>query len=291
MSLGSKQRLRHSATGTTGGVEACAADSVCASHQVKDRLLTALADLAGLAAFLCYDANHHEQARRLWTMGLNAAHGVANADLVGTTLRQLAHQSLHLDRPDEALALVRLSYVTALDPAHHPSELALAEIAAYEGWCSAAMGRAEPCRRAVGRAAEHFANADTEEVPPWLSHLDSAELTALRGHSLHVLADRLPKAADEARSLLRRAVADRPEAYARSRTLNLIALAGTFFQQGDDLDEGVFTGDQALAGAGTLTSPRAMDRLRGLYHLAVRHAHVPVVAQFRHRVENALADV
>jgi hypothetical protein len=252
--------------------------------------LTALADLAGVAAFLCYDVNRHHQARMLWMVGLNAARQAGNADLVGTTVRQLAHQSLHLDRVDEALALVRLSYVTTLDPGHDPSELALAEIAAYEGWCSAAAGRPQPCRRALGRAEEHFANADDDAPPPWLSHLDAAELTALRGHALHVLANRVPQAADEARPLLRQAVAARPDGYARSRTLNLIALSGTYFQRGDDLDQGVATGEQALAGAGTLTSPRALDRLRGLHALAGRHAHVPSVARFRQRIDAVLVD-
>lgn len=271
-------------------VAACATHAVCTSQEVKDRLLTAMADLAGVAAFLSYDVNRHEQAHLLWMFGLNAARQAGNADLVGTTLRQVAHQSLHLNRADEALTLVRLSYIAALDRSHDPSELALAEIAAYEGWCYAAAGRAQPCRRALGRAEEHFANAGDEPPPPWLSHLDAAELTALRGHSLHVLANRVPQAADEARPLLQEAAMSRPDEYARSRTLNLIALSGTFFQHGDDLLQGVATGDHALAGAGTLTSPRALDRLRTLKDLTGRYARVAAVAQFRQRIDAVLAD-
>ncbi|MBX7267584.1 hypothetical protein KIF24_17115 [Micromonospora sp. Llam7] len=271
-------------------VAATASRSVCSSGTVKNRLLTALADLAGVAAFLSYDVNQHPQARSLWMVGLDAASEASNVDLVGTTLRQLAHQSLHLGRPDEALRLVRLSYATTVDPGHHVSELALAEIAAYEGWSFAAAGRLQPCHRALGRAQEHFANADGEPAPPWLAHLDSAELTALRGHSYHVLAHRVPEVVDDAETLLRQAVAGRDSAYARSRTLNLIALSGTFFQRGDDLEEGVTVGDQALGGAGTLTSPRALDRLRALKALTVPHTAVAEVAQFQHRIDTVLAD-
>ncbi|MDG4793630.1 hypothetical protein [Micromonospora sp. WMMD1082] len=271
-------------------VAATASRSVCSSETVKNRLLTALADLAGVAAFLSYDVNHHPQARALWTVGLDAASEADNVDLVGTTLRQLAHQALHLGRTDEALRLVRLSYATTVDPGHHVSELALAEIAAYEGWCFAATGKLQPCHRALGRAQEHFANADGEPAPPWLSHLDAAELAALRGHSYHVLAHRVPEVADEAEHLLRQAVAGRDSAYARSRTLNLIALSGTFFQRGDDLEQGVAVGDQALGGAGTLTSPRALDRLRALKALTVPHTAVAAVAQFQHRIDAVLAD-
>lgn len=271
-------------------VAAVASRSVCASQKVRGRLLTALADLAGVAAFLSYDMNRHAQARGLWMVGLDAASEAGNVDLVGTTLRQLAHQCLHLNRPDDALRLVRLAYAMTLNPGYPVSELAFAEIAAYEGWCFAAAGKRQPCHRALGRAQEHFANAEGEAVPPWLSHLDVAELTALRGHSYHVLAGRVPEVVGEARRLLRQAVAGRDNAYARSRTLNLIALAGTFFQAGDDLDEGVAVGSQALESADSLASPRAMDRLRSLRASTVPYAGVPSVARFQRRVDSVLAD-
>ncbi len=271
-------------------VAAATTRSVCASQAIHSRLLTALADLAGVAAFLSYDMNHHQQARALWTVGLEAASEAGNIDLVGTTLRQLAHQALHLNRTDEALRLVRLAYATTVDPRHHVSELALAEIAAYEGWCYAATGQVQPCHRALGRATDHFSNADGEPPPPWLAHLDAAELTALCGHSYHVLAQSEPAVVGEAQTLLRQAVAGRDSAYARSRTLNLIALAGTFFQSGDHLEEGVAIGDQALGAAGTLTSPRSLDRLRALRALTARHAGIPAVTQFQHRIDTVLAD-
>jgi hypothetical protein len=41
-------------------------------------------------------------------IGLDAARESGNVDLVGAILRQLAHQALHLRRPDEALRLVRM---------------------------------------------------------------------------------------------------------------------------------------------------------------------------------------
>jgi hypothetical protein len=142
----------------------------------------------------------------------------------------------------------------------------------------------------LGRAEEHFANAEDEQPPPWLAHLDIAELTALQGHSYHVLAYRVPEVAADARRLLRTAIAARDEPYARSKTLNLMALAGTFFQRGDDVEEGVAVGDQALQGTHLLTSPRALDRLRDLHALAVGHREVTAVEQFLQRIEMALAD-
>jgi hypothetical protein len=119
---------------------------------------------------------------------------------------------------------------------------------------------------------------------------DEAELHALRGHVHHVLADRVPKAADEAEPLLRQAVDARGPQYARSRTLNLIALSATYFQRGEGLDEGVRVGDEALAGVDALNSPRTRSRLHGLDRVTVRYAGVPAVAEFRDRLRLALAD-
>jgi hypothetical protein len=271
-------------------VTAAATSARCSSEEVKRRLLTALADLAGVAAFLSYDVKAHSAARVLWTLGLDASREAGNAELLGAILRQLAHQALHLQRPQEALRLVRLAYTTTVDADHPASELALAEIAAYEGWCYAAAGKVQPCHRALGRAQEHFDNADGEPPPPWLSYFNLAELTALQGHAYHVLAYRAPKAATRAETLLRQSVAARPPGFDRSRALNLIALSATFFQRGDQLEEGVAVGGQALDLAATLTSPRSLDRLRALRELTTRQTGVAEVDEFRERIDLVLAD-
>jgi transcriptional regulator with XRE-family HTH domain len=269
---------------------ATAKDATVTSEAVRRRLLVATADLASLGAWGHYDVERHDEARRLWMIGLDAARVSGDADLVGAILRQLAHQAIHLQRPDEALRLVRVAYAMAADPDHGVPELALAETSAYEAWCHAAAGNPQPCRRALGRAEEHFASVGSEPASPWLEYFDEAELYALRGHVYHVLADRVPKAADEAEPLLRQAVKARGPQYVRSRTLNLIALSATYFQRGEGLDEGVRVGDEALAGVGALNSPRARSRLRGLDRVAVRHGQDPEVAEFRDRLRLALTD-
>lgn len=276
-------------------VDTTTKQAVCASETVQKRLLVALADLASVAGFKSYDVLQHEEARRLWILGLNASAQANNLDLQGTILRWLAHQALHLNRPQEALRLLRLAYATTADLDHDRSELALAEISAHEGWCHAAAGIVQACHRALGRAEEHFANARDMSGPPEghldrLGHLDLVELQALQGHSYHVLAYRSPGAVDQAEPLLRQAVAGREPGYARRRTLNLIALSATFFQRRDHIDEGAAIGNEALEGIATLNSPRALDRLRALDPLTEPFGNEPDVAWFRHRLHGALAN-
>jgi hypothetical protein len=122
-----------------------------------------------------------------------------------------------------------------------------------------------------------------------MAHFDVAELNALHGHCLHVLANHRPEVAQEAQSLLRSAVDGRRAEHVRRRTLNQIALAATYFQSGSGLDEGIAVGYQALAGANSLSSPRALSRLRGLETVTRPYAKERSVADFRGDLEQALA--
>ena len=223
-------------------------------------------------------------------LAVDASREAGNVGLVGAILRQLAHQALHLNRPDEGLRLVRLAYATTVDPDYQAPELALAETLAYEAWCHAATGSLGPCRRAIGKAEDHFANSRDYAAPPWLAHFDEVELCALRGHTLHVLAKRVPAMAVEAEPWLRRAVDQRDAQYARSKTLNLIALSATYFQRGDGLEEGVRVGHQALDGTSALNSPRALTRLHELDRAAAPFTRESGVSELRERLRLVLAD-
>jgi hypothetical protein len=99
----------------------------------------------------------------------------------------------------------------------------------------------------------------------------------------------MPAAAGRAQPLLERAVRQRGPEYPRTKTLNLIALASTHFQAADDLEQGVALGDQALAGAHTLNSPRTLARLQSLDTLTAPFAKEPVVADFRQRLHQTMA--
>jgi hypothetical protein len=100
----------------------------------------------------------------------------------------------------------------------------------------------------------------------------------------------MPHAAQMAQPWLRRAVEQRSAQYARSKTLNLIALSSTYFQGGDGLEEGVRVGDEALKGTGTLKSPRTLSRLRDLDRTTAPYAQEAGVAEFRARLHRVLAD-
>ncbi|MBN1173028.1 MAG: helix-turn-helix domain-containing protein [Micromonosporaceae bacterium] len=270
-------------------VIAAGKNAVITAEATRARLLTATADLATVAAWTHYDIEGHDEARRLWLVAIDAAREAGNAGLVSHVLRQLAHQALHLDRPEEGLRLSRLAHATAADPGDSAADLATVQAASYEAWCYAVMGKTQSCERALGRAEDHFAvGADVDEPPPWLGYFDQTEFMGLRGHIYHVLADTVPAAAAKAVPLLQQAVADRSAIYARTKTLNLIALAAVYFQGGEEVGEGVRIGHEALAGTAALTSPRSRSRLRVLERAARPYTKEPGVADLRQHLRTAI---
>lgn len=256
------------------------------STAVRARLLTATVDLAAVAAWGYFDVERHAEARRLWMVALSTSREVENPDLTRHILIQLAHQAIHMARPDEALQLLRLGYVITAGPDQHASERALSKIAAYEAWCYAAMGNARSCERALGRARDHFETAHDERPSRWLADFDHAELAGLSGHIYHVLAEVTPTAARQAEPLLLEAVNGRSPQFSLRKTLNTVSLAATHFQIGDDLENATAIADEALQNAASLSSPFALTRLDVLNKVTAPYAHRRAVAEFRERLQS-----
>lgn len=265
-------------------------DSLC-SDQVHAQLLLATADLAMAAAWMTYDVEQHEAARRLWMIALDTARRADHpfaVDLTVILLLDLAHQALHLDRPDEALRLVQLAATTATTRRYPVSASTRSYIAATLAWCHASLGDAEACWRALGDAEQSYADADPTNAPPWAANVTSAEIAAQHGHSYYLLARAEPGHAPKAVEHLRVAVDGFGSAYARSRAVNLPGLAGSYFYVGD-VDAAVATGHEAVTEIGTLSSKRAYARLAVLDDAAARFAADSAVADLRERIRRVSA--
>ena len=262
-------------------VRETARTAICADAGVRRQLLVATADLASVTAWSSYDLAHHDRARQLWLVALEASRAADEPDLTATVLRHLAHQALHLGHPREALQYLQVAHAVASDTRRDRCGAVLAETTIYEAWAHAATGHSAGCRRAITLAQEEFASDAQLPVSAWRAHFDAVELAALTGHSLHVLADHEPKAASEAHQILTDAVAGRTDAYARAGALNLVALAATCFQGGHDLSRGVGLGRAAVGAVHQIGSPRVRARTQALLHATTPYAARPEVADLR----------
>jgi hypothetical protein len=260
--------------------------------EVRERLLVATADLGLLAAWTSYDVERHNDARRLFLLAVSVARQAEHprsADLTAYLLMDMAHQSLHLRRPQEALRLVQLGYGAGARRAQPVSASTASYLACHQAWSQAALGDAQACARGLGQAVEHFAQADPGTAPPWAGHVSTAELAAQQGHAQYTLALAAadPKHAARAVPLLREAVEGFGPVYARSRAVNLPGLAGAHALTGD-LDAAARVGHHAVEEITALASPRAYDRLRTLDTVLRPRDTTPAISEVRHQIQAAL---
>lgn len=255
-------------------------DASC-SDQVRTRLLMATADLAMLVGWLSYDVDEHGAARRAWAFALKTAWRARDhersTDLAVDVLLDAAHQALHRHRPKEALRLVQLAENTASDREQPISAITRSYISVNLGWCRAALGQAQPSRRAMGEALDALAAADPATTPSWAWYVNDAEIAAQQGHGLFLLAQSMPRFAAGAVDQLRHAVDGYGESFARSRAVNQASLAAAHFYAGD-IDAAVATGTAAVNAISKLNSPRAFARLQPIADAAAPFRHHSEVA-------------
>ena len=275
-------------------------DAVCTS-QVRARLLVAIAELAGLAGWMAYDVEDHENARRLWTYALATARRADNhphaPDLAVAVLLDMAHQALHLhslnpvthaDRAREALRLVQLAAATAANSRHPVSAVTQGYVFAMLGWCRATLGDIDSTRRALGTAHDTYAAADPATTPPWARFVTDAEIAAHEGHSLYLLAQHRPEFAPQAIDKLTSAVGGYGVEYEHSRAMILPPLAMVQFQVGD-IDSAVATSYRAVDTITGLSSTRGHARLRVLDAIAAPHSTRSEVADLRAQIRKVLS--
>jgi transcriptional regulator with XRE-family HTH domain len=259
---------------------------------VRERLMVATADLGLVAAWSSYDAERHNDARRLFLLAVSVAQQAEHprsADLAAHLLMDMAHQSLHLRQPQEALSLVQLGYGTAARRAQPLSASTASHLASYQAWGQAALSEARACDRAVGQVIEHFTHVDPDTAAPWAARITIAELAAMQGHAQYTLAlaSADPKHAARAVPLLGEAVEGFGPTYARSRAVNLPGLAGAHALTGD-LDTAARAGHRAVEEITALASPRAYDRLRTLETVLQPHDSTPAISEVCHQIQAAL---
>ncbi|MGH3898546.1 MAG: helix-turn-helix domain-containing protein [Pseudonocardiaceae bacterium] len=255
--------------------------------EVRPRLYLATASLATTAGWMSFEVRQHDDARRLWMIGLDVARAADHpqgSDLVVFLLHDMALQAVHLGRPEEALRLVHLGHAAAAGP-NPVSPTTTCKLINVQALAHAGQGDAADCDRALGQATEHFSSINPATTPTWCAYLDETRLASFQGdaHYELALAGRDPRAAGQAVPLLRRAADHFDPDYARLQASSLAKLAGAHAIAGD-ADTAVTVGHQAVDAVTALHSPRAYDRLRVL-NAALEPLHASAgIAELRDRL-------
>jgi hypothetical protein len=265
------------------------ADLLRDSHpsDLARRLFQVMAHLAETAAMMSWDCGMQATAQRYYILALRACKEAGDHAFGANILASMARQLLYMDRPADALELIRLAEDGTRGRA--PGALC-AMLRTREAWAYAKLGRVQAFRRATGEAEEALAGADRTGDPYWIRYFDEAELAGVTGGRLLDLAQEhrdKPAYAREAEALIGRALTLRRPESMRSFSLDQAGLAQTYFLQ-RELEQAVSVGHKAIDLAGQTQSDRVRVQLAELYQLAVPHQREPGVRGFTERLTVAL---
>ncbi len=251
------------------------------SETTTRRLFAVMAQLAQTAANMAWDSGHGGIAWKYYTLALRAAKEGGDRPFGANILAGMARQMLYLNRPAEALDLIRLA---ELGSAGFSTPAVRAMLRTREAWAYAKQGRIELFRRATELAECELNESSATSEPYWIKYFDYAELAGVTGGRYLELASADERFADEAASLIERAVKLRREQNLRSTALDSIGLAEARLIQGD-IGDAMNLADLALDVVEQTQSIRVRKQVRRLFR-STQSLQDRRVINFQRRAEN-----
>lgn len=210
-------------------------------------------ETAEQCAWLYYDADEQDTARRYWGQALTTATMLRDSGLEILVLAGLSMQAIHEDRHRDGVDLARAAHQRAV-PLGSAALLSL--IAAREARALAGMRDHDGARR---RLADSMRLADRDDrgrpAPEWAAFHGHAELDFVQG-LLYTEAGHHQAAVP----FLRAALARQDRAYGRNRALYRLTLARSLVRAGE-VDEGAAEAVGSLEHLAEVESGRVMRRL------------------------------
>lgn len=251
---------------------------------VRTRLHAATAHLALQAGYMSFDLEQHEIARRLWLAGLEIAQGPddpVTTDLTAHICGNMARQALHLQRPDEALRLVRVGQAASQGP-HQISPSTATALHTNLAFAYAAQGDIRHTERALGDAEQEFGEIDLATALPWACVDGPVKLITWQGHARYELGRACGN-----RDSLQRALPALIDVTGNPRALSVAMylpdLAGAHALTGD-IDTAVEIGHRVAEMAGSMHSRLALAQLRALSSVLAPMHTSPGVSELRERL-------
>ncbi|MFJ4967149.1 transcriptional regulator [Streptomyces sp. NPDC088729] len=259
------------------------------TEAVGRELFSAVADLGSVAGWMSFDAGHHRSAQEIFIVSLHAASEGGDKALGAHILQCMARQMSHLERYEDAVALVNLAQYGArrrLSPA------TASMLASLEARFEALLGRHDDSDRAAGRAEDLFAGIAPADEPAHMAFFDRAELCATLGMAQQIAArgsdgaDRRRRAG-KSTALIHRALDARPDHRIRSKAFDHLGLARTHLAAGEA--EGAQQETvRALDLFGSISSHRVGDRLMELHAEAAPFGESAPAVDLRERITDAV---
>ncbi|GGO80356.1 helix-turn-helix domain-containing protein [Wenjunlia tyrosinilytica] len=240
------------------------------TSEVGRQLLRQIGELAQIAGWIASDAGRHEEAERIYRLGISAARQAEDRTLAGNIAGSLAYQFSNTGREAQGVALARAA-LSDCGPDVPPKARAL--YLDRVAWAHTQAGEAQPAMRALGEASEALAQ-DSEglESPAYLYWLDAGELRVMESRVYTELRRPL-----RAVPLLREVLGQYDATRVREMALYLSWLAVALADANEPEEAAEVTG-RVITLSSDIASERTAQRVRVILRRLQGYMDVPDVA-------------
>ncbi|MEU3894933.1 helix-turn-helix transcriptional regulator [Streptomyces sp. NPDC045251] len=236
------------------------------------QLLVQIGELAQIAGWIASDAGQHEEAERIYRLGLSAATQAEDRTLAGNLAGSLAYQLSNTGREVEGLDLARAAFDGAGPDAPPKARALYLDRVAWSATKAGGTENAQHAMRALGEASEAL-NSDSgeSEEPAYLYWVDAGELQVMESRVYTELRRPL-----RAVPLLRDVLGRYDATHTRELALYLSWLA-VAYADANEPEEAAATAERVISLSADVASERTAERVRVVLARLAEYADVPEV--------------
>lgn len=246
--------------------------------EVGRALLVQIGELAQIAGWIASDAGRHEEAERIYRLGLSAAKQAEDMTLAGNLAGSLAYQMSNTGRENEGLTLAQAALHDAGEDAPGKARALYWDRVAWAHTQAGGRENARAAMRALGEAGEALATqgegtgSNADEPPAYLYWVDAGELQVMESRvytELHRPLRAVP--------LLRDVLGKYDATHTREMALYLSWLA-IALADANEPEEAAGVAERVIRIAADVASERTAERVRVVLARLQEYADVPEVA-------------
>lgn len=241
------------------------------TEEVGRSLLSQIGELAQIAGWIASDAGRHDEAERIYKLGISAAQQAENATLVGNLAGSLAYQYSNTGQEREGLLLSRAALEQAGEDAPPKARALYLDRVA---WAHTKANEAQPAMRALGEASAALAEeSEARESPQYLYWVEAGELQVMESRVYTELKRPL-----RAVPLLREVLARYDATHTRELALYLSWLA-VALADANEPEEAAATAQRVITLSADVASERTAERVKVVLNRLEEYRDVPEVRE------------
>ncbi|WEV26395.1 transcriptional regulator [Streptomyces sp. 71268] len=240
------------------------------------QLLCQVGELSQITGWIASDAGLHQEAERIYRLGISAARQAEDGVLAGNLAGSLAYQMVNTGREAEGLTLAQTALADAGAEAPPRARALYWDRVAWAHTKAAGSAHSQQAMRALGEAEEALSEDSAKsagyETPAYLYWVNSGELRIMESRIYTELRRPL-----RAVPLLREVLSEYDATHAREMALYLSWLA-VALADANEPEESAAVTERVIALSSEIASERVAERVRAILRTLRRYADVPEVA-------------